>query len=191
VDEATTQLLEEHVIMTQSMAFSPYKAPFEDRIVRWEAQLSMASEVVESWLTVQRAWMYLEPIFTSPDIMQQLPVEGKRFATVDRTWRKTQEAARRTPKVLRACSSRKLLTALNDCNKMLDLVQKGLSTYLEAKRLAFSRWGTHIAHAAPMISAIEYIAILTTQRASFQIAVHKLLVCNQVQANFLFAGSTS
>jgi dynein heavy chain, axonemal len=89
VDEATTQLLEEHVIMTQSMAFSPYKAPFEDRIVRWEAQLSLASEIVESWLTVQRAWMYLEPIFASPDIMQQLPVEGKRFATVDRTWRKT------------------------------------------------------------------------------------------------------
>jgi hypothetical protein len=74
---------------------------------------------------------------------------------------------------------------------MLDLVQKGLSTYLEAKRLAFSRWGTHIAHVAPMISTIAYIAILTTQRASFQVAVNKLLVFNQVQTNFLFAGSSS
>ena len=39
-------------------------------------------------ITVQRSWMYLEPIFGSDDIMQQLPLEGKRFAAVDRSWRK-------------------------------------------------------------------------------------------------------
>ena len=74
--------------MTQSMAFSPYKKPFEERLARWEAQLSLVSEVIDEWLALQRAWMYLEPIFSSPDILQQLPQEGKKYSSVDRIWRK-------------------------------------------------------------------------------------------------------
>lgn len=75
-------------VMTQSMAFSPYKKPFEERLLRWEAQLSLVSEVIDEWLALQRAWMYLEPIFSSPDILQQLPQEGKKYSSVDRIWRK-------------------------------------------------------------------------------------------------------
>lgn len=59
------------------------------------------SEILEQWITLQRQWMYLEPIFSSDDITQQLPLEGKRFATVDRMWRKTTEAAKRNPLVLK------------------------------------------------------------------------------------------
>lgn len=33
-----------------------------------------------------RNWMYLEPIFASPDIKDQLPIENKKFNTVQRTW---------------------------------------------------------------------------------------------------------
>lgn len=60
--------------------------------------------MLEQWITLQRTWMYLEPIFSSDDIMQQLPLEGKRFATVDRSWRKTMDAAKRTPGVLKVCA---------------------------------------------------------------------------------------
>jgi hypothetical protein len=34
--------------------------------------------------------------------MQQLPLEGKRFATVDRMWRKATEGAKRNPNLLKA-----------------------------------------------------------------------------------------
>lgn len=74
--------------MTQSMTFSPYKKPFEERITKWDSQLNLVSEILDEWIALQRQWMYLEPIFSSDDIMQQLPLEGKRFASVDRTWRK-------------------------------------------------------------------------------------------------------
>ena len=80
--------------MTQSMAFSPYKKPFEERLKRWEAQLSLVSEVIDEWLALQRAWMYLEPIFSSPDILQQLPQEGKKYSSVDRIWRKVSTPVR-------------------------------------------------------------------------------------------------
>jgi dynein heavy chain len=68
--------------------------------------LLQVSEILDQWITLQRSWMYLEPIFSSEDIMQQLPLEGKRFATVDRMWRKTTEAAKRTPLLLKVCVGR-------------------------------------------------------------------------------------
>ncbi|KAG2485619.1 hypothetical protein HYH03_015682 [Edaphochlamys debaryana] len=140
VEEAVSQMLDDHIAMTQSMMFSPYKKPFEERIAKWEQQLSLVSEILDQWIQLQRQWMYLEPIFGSEDIMQQLPLEGKRFATVDRMWRKTTEAAKRNPLVLKVCSSQKLLDSFVEANKLLESVQKGLADYLETKRLAFARF---------------------------------------------------
>ena len=54
---------------------------------------------MEEWAICQRSWLYLEPIFTSEDINQQLPVEGKRYQTMDRMWRKIMSNARQDPKV--------------------------------------------------------------------------------------------
>ncbi|KAL1763635.1 dynein heavy chain 1, axonemal, partial [Sigmodon hispidus] len=41
--------------------------------------------------------------------------------------------------VINVCAEQRLLDSLRDCNKLLDLVQKGLSEYLETKRSAFPR----------------------------------------------------
>ena len=54
---------------------------------------------MEEWALCQKAWLYLEPIFSSEDIMRQLPVEGKRYQTMDRMWRKIMANAHQDPKV--------------------------------------------------------------------------------------------
>lgn len=41
--------LDEHIMSTQSMQFSPYKKPFEADIVEWVAQLKLISDVLEEW----------------------------------------------------------------------------------------------------------------------------------------------
>ena len=140
VDEVIIQQLDDHIVMSQSMSFSPYKKPFEERITNWEQQLSLVSEVIDEWIQLQRQWMYLEPIFNSEDIQHQLPLESKRFSSVDRMWRKTLQQAYMTPHILTMCSSQKLLESYIESNKMLDSVQKGLADYLETKRLAFARF---------------------------------------------------
>lgn len=39
VAEEISQLLDDHIVMTQTMSFSPYKKPFEERISSWESKL--------------------------------------------------------------------------------------------------------------------------------------------------------
>ncbi len=68
--------------------------------------------------------MYLEPIFSSEDIMRQLPTEGKRFAGVDRTWRKTLNAAHHDPDAVSFCKTPRLLQHFQEGNQMLEMVQK-------------------------------------------------------------------
>ncbi|KAF0288035.1 Dynein heavy chain 1, axonemal [Amphibalanus amphitrite] len=138
-DEAY-QLLDDHVVMTQSMVFSPFKAPFEERIAQWEKKLMLVQDVFDEWVACQRAWLYLEPIFSSDDISRQLPVESKRYNTMEKTWKKIMKKALENQQVMELCPDQRLLDNLRDCNNLLEQVQKGLSEYLETKRMAFPRF---------------------------------------------------
>eukprot|EP00644_Phytophthora_capsici_P009072 jgi/Phyca11/526027/estExt2_fgenesh1_pm.C_PHYCAscaffold_60111 len=67
-------------------------------------------QLLDEWIACQRTWLYLEAIFSSEDIMRQMPTEARRFASIQRA------------------------------NEKLDEIQKGLNDYLEMKRLNFPRF---------------------------------------------------
>lgn len=50
----------------------------------------------DEWTMCQQSWIYLEVIFSAPDIQRQLPNEAKLFVIVDKSWK---EIMRRTAKV--------------------------------------------------------------------------------------------
>ena len=69
-----------------------------------------------------QGWLYLEPIFGSEDILQQMPNEGRKFRAVDVTWRRVMAAVRKAPEVLVMCSDDELLKNLTEANKFLEQV---------------------------------------------------------------------
>ncbi|KAG7240353.1 hypothetical protein INR49_026924, partial [Caranx melampygus] len=138
-DEAS-QLLDDHIVTMQSLSFSPFKKNFEDRINSWDNRLKMTQNVLDEWLTCQRSWLYLEPIFSSDDINEQLPVEGKKYQQMEKIWRAVMKSAFNNPVVIKLCPDARLLDKLKECNTLLEQVQKGLSEYLETKRGSFPRF---------------------------------------------------
>jgi len=133
-------MLDEHIVNTQAMSFSPFKKPFEDEIEIWREKLILVSDTLEEWIKCQGQWCYLQPIFDSPDIMKQLPQETKRFKSVDSTWRQQINQAKQTPGILNVCSKEGLKEKFQEANKNLEIVQKGLADYLEKKRSVFARF---------------------------------------------------
>lgn len=133
-------LLDDHLVKTQTMRGSPYIKSIEKDCRAWEKKLQNAQQLLDEWMQCQRTWLYLEAIFSSEDIMRQMPTEARRFASVDALWRKTMEDAVADPSFMTVAGTDKLLPKFQKANEKLDEIQKGLNDYLEMKRLHFPRF---------------------------------------------------
>uniref|UniRef100_A0A8C7GW60 Dynein axonemal heavy chain 3 n=1 Tax=Oncorhynchus kisutch TaxID=8019 RepID=A0A8C7GW60_ONCKI len=111
--------------------------PFSPRSQQWEEKLLMMQDILDSMLKCQATWLYLEPIFSSEDIIAQMPEEGRKFAIVDRYWK---DIIMKDTRVLVATDQANMLGRLEEANVFLEDIQRGLNTYLEKKRLFFPRF---------------------------------------------------
>ncbi|KAI8999183.1 dynein heavy chain and region D6 of dynein motor-domain-containing protein [Gaertneriomyces semiglobifer] len=164
IPDEVVRLLDDHLVLTQTLEFQKENAAFKDRILLWAAKLRLVQEVVDIWLAVQRNWLYLEPIFSSDDIVTQLPAESKRFTTMDRTWRRIITSAKQAGNLADFCADSKLLDTLKECHKILEVVQKGLSRYLESKRKVFPRFN--------FLSDDELLQILSQSKDPLAVQPH-------------------
>ncbi|BFZ08761.1 hypothetical protein BsWGS_11799 [Bradybaena similaris] len=139
VDEIQT-LMDDHIVKTQTIRNSPFVRPFEEEAKNWEVTLLHSQRAIDEWLKMQANWLYLDPIFSSEDINNQMPEEGKMFSTVDRNFKDTMAKCVKNPRVLEACTTVGVLEKIIDSNVLLDKINRGLNAYLEKKRLFFPRF---------------------------------------------------
>ena len=55
-------------------------------------------------MTCQRNWLYLESIFSAPDIQRQLPAEAKMFVAVDKSYKDIMRKVNKVPLAIRAAT---------------------------------------------------------------------------------------
>jgi dynein heavy chain len=163
VDEIQ-QLLDDQIVKTQAMQGSRFIGPYLERMKDWEKTLVNLQDIMDNWLKFQSTWLYLEPIFSSDDIMRQMPIEGKLFKGVDRIWRTAISETEKDPRVLSVAKRVGLLESLIEANATLDTIQKGLNDYLETKRLFFPRFF--------FLSNDELLEILAETKDPLRVNVH-------------------
>ncbi|GAA6068773.1 dynein axonemal heavy chain 3, partial [Tachysurus ichikawai] len=132
-------LLDDHIIKTQTIKGSPFIKHIEDECKEWEDKILEMQGILDAMLKCQCAWLYLEPIFSSEDIIAQMPEEGRKFKIVDACWREIVAEALKDTHVLVSTSQPNMLERLEESNVFLEEIQRGLNTYLEEKRLYFPR----------------------------------------------------
>ena len=53
-----------------------------EQLIKWENTLLRIQQTIEEWQQVQSQWLYLDPIFSSPNIIDQMPSEATLFQVI-------------------------------------------------------------------------------------------------------------
>ncbi|CAL8330997.1 unnamed protein product [Merluccius merluccius] len=133
-------LLDDSIINIATVASSRHVGPIKARVDDWHKKLALFSHTLDECLMCQRNWLYLESIFSAPDIQRELTAESKMFQQVDKSWKEIMRKVNRHPNALRAATQPGLLEIFQNNNALLDQIQKCLEAYLESKRVIFPRF---------------------------------------------------
>jgi len=110
--------LDDQIVATQAMMGSSYmRGRLKTDTKNWDKKLNDISELMEAVMATQRTWMYLEPIFSSGDIKNTMPLEGQMFDQVDSHWRTTMKGVEEDPGITELAEKENIMVHFQECNK--------------------------------------------------------------------------
>ncbi|XP_026741703.1 dynein heavy chain 12, axonemal [Trichoplusia ni] len=133
-------VLDDHIVKTIGMRGSAFVKPFETQVKSWYEKITRANATIDEWGKVQSQWLYLLPIFSSKDIVAQMPEEGVMFTEVNNVYRRYMGSVEKDPHALELAGATGVLEALKIATALLDKINDGVNNYLEKKRLYFPRF---------------------------------------------------
>lgn len=133
-------VLDDHIVKTIGMRGSAFVKPFETQVRGWYDKIVRVNATIDEWGKVQSQWLYLLPIFSSKDIVAQMPEEGVMFAEVNNIYRRYMGAVEKDPHVLEIAGGVSVLETLKQASVFLEKINDGVNNYLEKKRLYFPRF---------------------------------------------------
>ncbi|KDN53572.1 putative cytoplasmic dynein heavy chain 1 [Tilletiaria anomala UBC 951] len=135
------QLAGDNLNALRAMSMSPHYKVFEEEASLWEERLSKISVLFDTWIDVQRQWVYLEGIFSgSAEIRHILPVESSRFQNINTEFLAVMKKVYKSPFILDVLNIPGVQKSLDRLADLLGKIQKALGEYLERERSNFPRF---------------------------------------------------
>ena len=135
-------MLEDDAVTVAAIKASSIGRTFLSRVAFIESSLLQASEFFETFLPVQRQWLYLQNIFMGTgDISTQLPQECERFALVHDQFKDMNIILERERKLRAILENNEIsMFSLTKIQAQMDQIHLSLKEYLESKRKGFPRF---------------------------------------------------
>jgi len=141
VSEETFETLEDNQVLVQNMAASRFVGQFQESVLNWQRELATVAEVLRILSEIQRTWAYLEDLFIGSDeVKRELPEDAERFVGIDEGVKEVLNECLETPNLVERCNADGLFAFLENLQHQLELCEKSLVDFMEAKRRAFPRF---------------------------------------------------
>ncbi|XP_068918735.1 dynein axonemal heavy chain 14 [Petaurus breviceps papuanus] len=181
IDDILAQLEESQVIIA-TIKGSPYLGTMKPLADDWDQKLDLFSHTLDDWMTCQRNWLYLEPIFLATEIRRQLSTEARLFADVTSIWKNITSRVENKPEALKIVISVGTLELLQASSIHLEKIKKSLEEYLEVKRMIFPRFC--------FLSNAELIDILAESKNPEAIQPHLMKCFENIRQLFIWKKET-
>lgn len=132
-----------------NMKNSAFYFNFEQEAVELEGKLTRFFHLMDTWVDVQREWVYLDGVFVggneknnsnNSDIANLLPLEYSRFNNLSHEFFAILRKANKFPLAIEVLSIQEIQKVMERTFESLKKVRRSLSDYLEKQRELFPRF---------------------------------------------------
>lgn len=130
---------DDHSIKILNMKGSVFVKPHEKEVAMFYGKIQRINETVDVWNKVQTDWVRLFPIFSTNNLKNVIPGESEIFNKVIIVYNEYIEKISENPNVMEIVETTDILRSINTCLLNIEIIHKGVVTYLEKIRQIFPR----------------------------------------------------